>query len=515
MFLTLKQQAAELRRISCLSIPTHGCISCLSRAFTSVVAHARAFGHQCDVLIADDSFSACHSWACKAMLRHGAAKGSLSVFYAGQDEKRNYANLLTDDGDIPPQVVQFAIFGLPGFGTTIGANRNTLLLHSVGSMCLSVDDDVICKVFAPPQISASGLKLACRTDLGELWFFPDFESAVSSVDVQDTDIIAAHETMLGRRLIDILEEKPSASVADTEDMCGAMRKGLYSTKGRVVVTLNGCVGDSGFFSEKTVLTYRNASTRDRMIASDRAYTVALNSRYVIRQVPSRTICHPEPLMATIIGMDNRELLPPFFPLYRNEDGLFARTLALSVDQGYCGHIPLSLLHAPHSIRTYTPADFSAVRVSDIVLACLSSAHCHNTQRKSTAERLDCVGRHLADLGSLRVADFTHLYKQLVRARALQQIGRLENLLAEGRAPDACHWRMDIDHHLSALTDMIRQPTFGAPIDLALKGSPEASLMALRQLVLQFGNLLRWWPAIIEKANSLVDNRDRRIGARIY
>jgi hypothetical protein len=44
-----------------------------------------------------------------------------------------------------------------------------------------------------------------------------------------------------------------------------------------------------------------------------AYEMGLQSREVLRQAKSATVCHSSPFMSMFVGFDNRNLLPPLFP----------------------------------------------------------------------------------------------------------------------------------------------------------------------------------------------------------
>ena len=51
-------------------------------------------------------------------------------------------------------------------------------------------------------------------------------------------------------------------------------------------------------------------------------------------------------MTTFFGFDNRLLLPPFFPVQRNADGIFGLVLQKCVDGSRVAFLPSVLLHAP-------------------------------------------------------------------------------------------------------------------------------------------------------------------------
>lgn len=121
------------------------------------------------------------------------------ISYAGPAEKRAFAAALVEESDLRPDVVDFALFDTEQCGQPIGANRNALLLHTVGELAFSTDDDVVCEVARAPTMK-DGLAFEYRGDFTKFWFFPDRRTTLSSVTRVEEDILAIHERLLGRSL---------------------------------------------------------------------------------------------------------------------------------------------------------------------------------------------------------------------------------------------------------------------------------------------------------------------------
>ena len=117
------------------------------------------------------------------MLRALGATHGATVRYAGLEEKLAWADKLVARGDLPPDVVRFALFGVEPCRYTSGANRNALLLDTVGELTLSVDDDTVCRIAVRPGGGRDGLAVTSDRDPAEYWFFPDRETALASVAV--------------------------------------------------------------------------------------------------------------------------------------------------------------------------------------------------------------------------------------------------------------------------------------------------------------------------------------------
>ena len=95
------------------------------------------------------------------MLRSLKQRYGVRIAYAGLEEKTAFAKKLSEVGDIPlEEIVSWACLGDDQYGQrTYGANRNTLLLHTVGECILTSDDDVICQVAVSPGFK-QGLALS-------------------------------------------------------------------------------------------------------------------------------------------------------------------------------------------------------------------------------------------------------------------------------------------------------------------------------------------------------------------
>lgn len=71
---------------------------------------------------------------------------------------------------------------------------------------------------------------------------------------------------------------------------------------------------------------RGRAYGQRVIEYVKAQGDLLQCREIERQWESMRVCYFGGSMSTGTGVDNRELLPSFFPVYPNEDEIFSITL---------------------------------------------------------------------------------------------------------------------------------------------------------------------------------------------
>ena len=233
------------------------------------------------------------------------------------------------------------------------------------------------------------------------------------------------------------------------------------------------------------------ATRHRLAAPG-AYTAALQSRELLRQHLSTTITHTGPLMATCIGLDNRDLLPPFFPAWRNEDGVFGRVLHHCFPHGYAAHLPFVLPHVPDRQLTkqrpaQPPPDPTTLRISELVIACIGT--CPNAPPAlPEAARMRALGRHLIELGDLPEPDFHDALRMPLAHRSANAIRAAESLLNTWNPPIGDVWAIDLRQTIQLHHQALLKP---AP------HPPNA-----QSLIRRYGELLYWWPAIVEKTRHL-------------
>jgi hypothetical protein len=463
-------------RIATIGIVTRDRLPSLVACLESYVGNCQRHDRSPDFVVSDDSPSPEAADRTKAALRSLAKRYKAHVRYAGRQEKSRFADALAAESGVSREIIGFALFGDERCPLSTGANRNSLLLDAAGALMLFVDDDTLCQVAAAGDLE-SARAFFPGYDPTAFWFFPDCAQATQSLSFVDADILGCHEELLGRT--------------------------VEGTSGRVVMTLNGLVGDSGMASPRYYLSLTGAS-RDRLVASEQAYRSALESREVLRTVHQPTITAGPFCMTTFLGLDNRDLLPPFFPVQRNSDGIFGLTLRKCVDASHVAFLPWILLHAPDPPRSFAPdemwADAAAVRMADIVIASILD-HQNLTGDATVATRLADLGEHLRWLGSLDYPDFE------ARLRTQQQIRNFTFLMAlhgqlhtYGASPT--YWADDVSRMIELTSRASSADDHLVPRDLRQGRDAGAARLLSQELIAKFGEVLVAWPAMVAAAKRL-------------
>jgi hypothetical protein len=462
--------------IGWFAIPTRGRPALLARALESYVANFAAAGRSVDILVADDSADPADEEENVSILRALARNATGSVWYAGPREKQACVERLAASGQIPSEVARFALTGMPDRLPSYGANRNAILLCTLGERVLCADDDTVCRL---GTICSDGEGGAVRQQAGnaspeELWFHPDRAAAIRAMQWKEQDLIGGHEQLLGRPLSSL---------------------GGDGSPGQVGIVMTGLVGDCAMSSSLGVLATSSRATRARLVASEQSYRVGLSSREVVRQARSPTISRCPLLIMTSFSVDHGAPVPPFLPAGRNEDGVFGRMLLRVIPELHVGHLPLALMHDPVEPRSYDTRVLW-MRASDCLLAAVDDWQEGGHTDRPARERLASLAAYFVELGTLAQRDFDDRVHSLLAAQSKLRLRWLVGLLdSQGHAP--AFWADGIRRAILLLERTICDPRFSMPQDLVSSTSVEEAMPTLRMLIQQYGQLLTWWPAVIE------------------
>jgi hypothetical protein len=467
--------------ISAVGVVTRDRPASLTACLVTYLENCRRYHRAPEFLVCDDSGSADVRGAVRADMQRLHLRFGAHLRYAGPPERLRFADALARESGVPREIIRFALLGDDRCAISIGANRNSLLLETVGALVLGVDDDTQCRTAAVPEADATP-NLFAGYDPTTFWFFPDLDSALESVPAMDADVLGAHEALLGRAIGEVVGD---AGVA-----------------GRIALTLHGLVGDSGMASPRYLLTLTGQSWT-HLVASRDAYRSAFRSRQVLRAVTRPTITPGPFCMTTFLGFDNRRLLPPFFPVQRNADGVFGMVVQHCIAGSAIAFLPSVLLHRPPVQRMYETNDLwnasANVRMSDIVFACVR-AHTGNVEQTTDAARLVDLGLYLQQLGALAFRDFEAYVGSLQRYRATAFVTALAAALETHSAqPD--FWADDVKRMIASMSAVANANKYAPPTDLS---AIDAARPLAQELLARFGELLEAWPAIVDAAARLHD-----------
>jgi hypothetical protein len=474
-------------RITTLGIPTCNRVETLQRGLTSYIEHCQRFGRTLDFVVMDDSPTPTAREASRDMLRTLRTRYGINIAYAGLDEKRAFARKLGEAGDIPPEVILWACVGNREYGaSTSGANRNALLLHTIGECISNSDDDVICRVASVPQ-SRPELAVSHQANL-QTWFYPDRQSALDATRPAELDVFALHEQWLGQHPCRVKALDGQQRQFDREQTDPALVHRLARQAGKILVTAHGIVGDISCQSADILLF------SEQLACAEETYHWAYAQREIAQGARQVTLTRDAFSFTgmCIGGLDNRELLPPFGPFGRCDDILFGHTLATCFANASVVYLPWLLLHAPPETRRFSDPLFD-IPFDMFLIGCIRR---FKQQFLTTLSPVDCLGQlsqFLEHIAQLPLSAFEAFVRQIYWQGQGAMISLLEKRLYEHRDRCSISWKRDAEAYCAQARQHMLEP-----VHCRLPDGSETVQRATRQFAL----VLKWWPRMVETARRL-------------
>jgi acyl carrier protein len=511
---TISRLMRASQRSSTLKISTLACISCdrpiaAARALSSYIHHCRNFGRAPRFVVMDDSSEPKTRVEYRRMLLSLKDKFQTEIYYGGADEKRQFLRRLVTRAALPADTLEFALFG---FGkeklASSGRNRNALLLETLDEGAFSLDDDTVCEITVASGHRA-GLRLLSGRgtngrDPSDVWSLHDRESSINLLSSVDVDLLDIHEQFLGREVSDCVLSADGREKIEIEQTGACLPNRLKNYGGKIRLTLNGLIGDCGWGSPFPYLLLGDNSFH-RLTCSESIYHKTLTCRELLRVTVNTVITdQTKNLMSTFFGYDNRGILPPFVPIGRGADYIFALTLTKCYEDNFFAHLPYALLHSPTEKRYFWPGEVqrsaAGIDLSSLTAALVSSFN-PGDNRGEEGENLIKLGRFLEQVGILPVPEFAEISRVAVCHHICDLIAELEEgLMQNSSAPD--FWVKDVRQYLSTLNENLMRPEIAVPLDLRYGHTIDEAFALMQRLIREYGRLLIHWPSIIQACREM-------------
>jgi len=475
------------KRIDTVGIVTRDRPSHLRKCIGSLVGNLRTFHRNTSIVVLDGSSEQARQ-VNRSLVAATSSETGISIRYGDLGDRIAFLYRLQKAG-IPKEASEFCLLPQGGEVLSVGAGRNALLLETTQQLLLSLDDDTECRFSHHPE-ARKGLDFGSESDPMEFWFFRDRASATSFHQEEAVDLVGAHEALLGASPCHLLANWPDD--IQITDACGHLFESLLTERGKIVLTFMGITGDSGMSCSGSLLTLLGSSYQ-RLTAGEHAFETALTSRELVRVAPCSTIGHSDWCMAYALGLDNSEFLPPFFPIFRNEDGLFGRLLQATGQHAFQGYVPWAIMHDPGPGRSYRPSEafVTTVGFAELLGACINDCPISHAIQ-SRVGRFRILTTYLYELSVLPEQELSEYLQRLVTRLHAGRITLLESSLKRLDSPPD-FWRRELKRVVeTGSRDLGRRDRF-VPHDLAtLDGSARATAL-LKELLGRFANVMTWWP----------------------
>jgi hypothetical protein len=209
-------------------------------------------------------------------------------------------------------------------------------------------------------------------------------------------------------------------------------------------------------------------------------------------------------MSTHIGLDARRLLPPFSPVFRGQDMVFAALLRRALGDAMVGHVPRAVLHVPSEPRRASldalwrppgAAAFATLLTAAIDLVGAPAA------ASLGAARLRALGRGLRDLTRQEPMQAVFMLRTQVAETSAKALSRLAAEYAAFKT-DQRPWVRDLRRQFDdRLAELLGSFSAGASEIAGIR--PDTAEAETLALLGRFGALLEAWPDLFEAAMTLV------------
>jgi len=501
-------------QIAAIAFPTRNRAAALRRGVESFLDNTQRHGRKVELVVADGSDDPTTRENCRSMLEELKRRKGGEISHAGLEEKKRFAHALVAESGCDPQAVEFALFNPLNCPRSTGANHNAIALHLAGGAYVSVDDDVVCRIAAAPDMRTKGVAFFSASDPTAHWFYPDLEFAVNAAPPLDVDFVGLHEPLLGRDLAACVAQFCEQDTSDTEKMGDDFLRRLNRGRGKVLATFAGHYGDPGVGST-TAYLWTTGETFARLTADDRQFEEGMTRRAVMRCAQRHSIGGANLTMNMCAGFDRRGLMPPFMPVQRAQDDLMGSILWRLFPDCYFAHLPFCVAHLPEASRASSLDGkwwrAGGTYTAEILAWCCQSFETH-LAASDRAGRLQALGRHLMEMGSLSVKDFEEFVRRQSFAKGSARLAYLEYRLAEsGGGSEA--WRRMLGDYVESLRDRLTQEDCSIAADLVRHFGRETARSLMPQLTRKFGHLLTQWQAL-ESASARLGEKGIRMATPV-
>lgn len=471
--------------IRTIGIPARIGSGLVERCVKSYSAHARRFGRGVRFVIsgpeAREIAGEQVAWFDSARIE--ALVGDLGR--AGIDTAVARFALKGEAGDLPP-----------GIARTTGANRNVLFLATQGEPFLSVDDDTICTLFHAPH-PRTALGFLSRGTPFDMWFDTNLPEPPETLEV---DLMAELGHALGPALAITAGRELPLSSGEFEHR--TMEK-LCSRGAAARAAQLGLSGDAATESPAGWLTVRGPS-RERLVPNEAEYRRNIASRRIFTASAQPVVTDSAMLMGYCTALDNRAVLPPFPPLGRDQDGVFALWLRIVDPLSFTVFLPYSITHEPEQTRAFdADAMLRGTRgmlLNDAVRSLLRGLDDAGPQT-SVASRIAWLGNQMLDYAEMDAADFRMLLTERRLDAFPHAIAYYENSLAiHGSRP--AWWARDMQMLIRACEEAMTGPGLLRVVESGSARGIGNDLAVVQSYVRWCGRLLREWPLMCAAASEI-------------
>ena len=426
----------------------------VERLLESTLRAGNLLSHDALFLV-DDSRDADNAAQNQELVSQFSRNSAKPMLYVGADAQQVMLDGLIESAPETEASVRFLIdrqrwASQPSYGLA----RNVCLLLSVGYRAIVMDDDVLCEGVRSP-LKRAGLAFGSGKTREACFYGSEREMLTSQIE-KITDPVGEQARQLGRTLPSALAKMQHNPITQAA-LQGANAAFLASltAESPVLITQCGTLGDPGTADSHWVVNLDLAS-QDRLLDTAGGLSAALENRQSWLGHAQPTISKTA-IMSQLTGLDNSQLLPPYFPAFRGEDALFAMMVAYLHPSSAVVNADWAVVHLPLENRgdRGPKAPFPA-QVSLALLAGVVAEQIDSTSKETPDTLLSKLSALIAELGAMEPAELSNLVKQTLTAQWMQQAQVLSRQQQLAPQLHSKNWDLYLQRGLQELNDAVNE-----------------------------------------------------------
>jgi hypothetical protein len=411
---------------------------------------------------------------------------NLPVEYIGYNEKLNLAKEIAGRNKAIFPILQFAFWGMKECRSlrADGANRNAILLHCIDKKVINADDDTLFSYVTykkPTRLIEKTMAMRRYQKIQENPFLSFSEN--SWADYKNS-LVPLHTNPF----------------LEFDRILGSTPQSLgfnYPLAGAVKVAHSGVFGGRWYISPLAIIDVNPLNYKFWKNQND--YTEAKQLPHALYLSPSINLTTNPFFFASHFGYDSSAILPPFLPLCRNDDVIWAAMVRTMYPGSPLCRLPFAI---SHTRKTDSLPDLAALR-ADVTASGLIGLIVNyigsTLQSGAPEEYLKSLGNALVSAAKLGKKLWRGLTKDLYFDMQSGMIRQAEQKLAAlyGKPPFLA---ADLRCYIDVLKRESGMVSPWTPLEFAQLSAQAESLF--REYLRLCGELFLAWPELWEEAKSL-------------
>lgn len=463
----------------------------LERLLDSML-HAGGLSKYDALYLIDDSKLDENRAANKDLIERFNTRCPQSMDYFGQSEQTALLNSLVTALPEYESGIRFLIDAASWKGKpSYGRSRTLCLLLSVGYRVVVLDDDILCQAVRP-AVPEEGIAVGGE-GRREASFFADPEALMAHAVTMEESPLDLHSSYLGCGVGSAVSGLNGGPLLP-EQLRGtnAAMANLWNADSPVLVSQCGSWGDPGTGDAHWTLNLSEHSV-SRLLSAQGGVTHAIEARCAWLGAPRPTIMKMA-FMSQMTGLDNSALLPPYFPVYRGEDLMFAAMVEAMHPHGAILEQAFAVPHLPMKRSRKTLRDPIAGAGSTALFAAYLTNQIDYNDVISPEQRLAMIAQVMARMVERSTADLLLDYRREVAKGHAIQLHSLRSQLARTRDFESGNWQGYLERGIVELEQALQKEWSPEHINgVSDEGGAERLVKDFKVLANGFQQGLLAWP----------------------